>query len=74
MDNKDTPKTTNPFTRPTPIKCFKCNQPGHRSSDCPLRKTIHLVEREEEDVICEPDGGGEEEEDYEEGDKRCNYL
>lgn len=43
-------------------KCFKCNQPGHRSSDCPRRKAIALVEHEEdvEDVFCDP----EEEEEY----------
>ena len=74
VDNKETPKTTNPYTWPAPVKCFKCNLPGHRSSDCPLRKVVHLVEREEEEVICEPDEDGEEEEDYEKGDERCNYL
>ena len=76
VDNKETPKTTNPYARPTPVKCFKCNLPGHRSSDCPLRKAVHLVERKEEEVICGPDGDGDggEEEDYEEGDERRNYL
>ena len=44
METKETPKTTNPYTRPAPIKYFKCNQPGHRSSDYPLRKIVHLVE------------------------------
>ena len=63
VDTKETPKPTNPYTRPTPIKCFKCKQLGHRSSDCPLKKNVHLVEREEEkedEVYCEPNGDGEE--------------
>ena len=74
VDNKDTPKTTNPNTRPTPIQCFKCNLLGHRSSDRPLRKAVHLVEREEEGVISKPDGEGEEQDDHEEGNERLNYV
>ena len=74
VDNKDTPNTSNPYARPTPVKCFKCNLPRHKSSDCPLRKAVHLVERGEEEVICESDGDGEGEEDYEEGDENCNYM
>ena len=65
VDNNETSKTTNPYARPAAVKCFKCNLPGHRSSDCPLRKTVNLVERGKEEVICEPDGDGEKEEDYE---------
>ena len=72
VDNKETLKATNPYAPPTLVKCFKCNLPEHRSSDCPLRIAVHLVERKEEEVICEPDGDGEEEENYEEGDKRSN--
>ena len=41
---KEVQKNPNPYARPFPAKCFKCNQPGHRSSDCPLRKGIHMVE------------------------------
>jgi hypothetical protein len=61
-------KSQNSYSKP--IKCFKCNQPGHRSSDCPRRKAITLVEHEEgiEDVLCDPeeDDGADysEEEDY----------
>ena len=70
VDNNETPKTTNPYARPTVVKCFKCNLPGYGYSDCALRKAVHLVEREEEEVICEP----EEEKDYEEGDEKRNYM
>lgn len=30
------------------MKFFKCNQHGHGSSECHLRKTVHLVEAMEE--------------------------
>ena len=34
-----------------------------------------MTEKEEEEVICEPEEDGEgEEEDYEEGDERQNYM
>lgn len=57
----------NPYAKPIPGKCYRCNQPGHRSSDCPQRKGIYIVERrdyEEEfedgdEVICGPDGGND---------------
>ena len=45
---KEAPKPANPYARPASIKCFKCNQTSHRSSDCPLRNAVHLAEREEE--------------------------
>ena len=48
VDTKETPKPTNPYTQPAPIKYFKCHQPGHRSSNIPLRKAVHLVKGEEE--------------------------
>ena len=71
-------KPANPYARSAPIKCFKCNQTGHRSSDCLLRKAIHLAERDEEgddEVCCEPDGYGDEDEIYEEDDDEAhNYV
>ncbi|XP_031398494.1 uncharacterized protein LOC116209072 [Punica granatum] len=55
-------RNQNALAKQFTAKCFKCNQPGHRSSDCPRRKAIALVEHDEdvEDVFCDP----EEEEEY----------
>ena len=50
---------------------ISCNQLGYQSIDCPLRKVVHLVERQEEEdneIRCESDGDKEEEEDYEDDD------
>ena len=77
MENKEIPKTTNPYARTAPVKYVKCNLLDHRSSDCPLRKAIHFVEREEEEeneVLCEPDGPGKEAEAYEDDDEGRSYV
>ena len=75
---KKTPKPANPYARLSPIKCFKCNQASHHSSDFPLRKAVNLAKREEEgdeEVCCEPDGYGDEDEVYkEDDDERRNYV
>ena len=77
IEAKETPKPANPYAWPTLIKCFKCNQLGHRSNDCPLRKTVHLAERKEEDdneVCSKPNGYGDDNEVYEDDDKGQNYV
>ena len=78
VEAKEAPKLANPYAQPAPIKCFKCDQMGHRSSDYPLRKVVHLVEREEgndNEVCCEPDGYGDDDEVYEEDDNEGhNYV
>ena len=71
VEAKETPKPTNPYAQLALIKCFKCNQPDHHSSDRPFRKVVHLAEREEKDVnkvYFEPDGYGDDEAVYEEND------
>ena len=30
------------------IRCFKCNEVGHKSSDCPMRKFTNFTQQEEE--------------------------
>lgn len=37
------PPKNNPYTKPAPVKCFKCLQPGHRSSNCPQGKSVHYT-------------------------------
>lgn len=39
-----TTNITNLYPKPSILKCFKWNQPSHRSSECPLRKTVNMVE------------------------------
>ncbi|XP_039160932.1 uncharacterized protein LOC120289682 [Eucalyptus grandis] len=56
----------NPYAKPPPIKCYKCNELGHRSSDCPRRKMANVVEHD--DDIYEDDWIEEEEVEDEEGE------
>ncbi|KAJ9562400.1 hypothetical protein OSB04_007560 [Centaurea solstitialis] len=48
------PKNPNPYAKPTGTKCYRCGLPGHKSNECPNRKTVGLVE-----------DGGSEDSDYE---------
>ncbi|XP_060670109.1 uncharacterized protein LOC132800453 [Ziziphus jujuba] len=41
-------KTTNPYVRPYPLKCFKFGQQGHKSNECSLRKQVNLMENQED--------------------------
>ena len=33
----------NPYARPMTSKCFRCNQPGHRSNECPQRRMVNMA-------------------------------
>jgi hypothetical protein len=48
----------NPYTRPDLDKCFKCNQPGHRSHQCPRRQMVNLIEPEPEEGFVHGDDIG----------------
>ncbi|RVW34414.1 hypothetical protein CK203_081418 [Vitis vinifera] len=45
-----------PYAYPNLGKCFRCNQPGHLSNNCPNRRSVNFVE----------EGGNEEEQELEE--------
>uniref|UniRef100_A0A5B7BER3 RNA-directed DNA polymerase n=1 Tax=Davidia involucrata TaxID=16924 RepID=A0A5B7BER3_DAVIN len=64
--NQNTPiapsqKSTNPYARPIPGKCFRCQQPGHRSNECPNRRQVNMVGVTEDNS---PDFENEEEAEY----------
>lgn len=37
------PRPPNPYGKPNPIKCYRCNQPGHKSNECPQRWQVNCV-------------------------------
>lgn len=45
-----------PYAHPNLGKCFRCNQPGHHSNNCPNRRSVNFAE----------EGGGEGEQVFEE--------
>lgn len=45
---QNTTGTNNPYARPTIGKCFKCGEPGHRSNECRARKSVNLVDYDDE--------------------------
>ncbi|KAF2283386.1 hypothetical protein GH714_003756 [Hevea brasiliensis] len=58
------PKTNNPYAKPILVKCYKCNEMGHRSNECPNRKSINIIEKHDDDddkIYCGLDGEDEEE-------------
>ncbi|XP_075659267.1 uncharacterized protein LOC142629176 [Castanea sativa] len=54
----------NSYARPIGNKCYKCSEPGHRSSTCPKRASVNLVVAKEGEV----EGEQESEEVYDDAD------
>ena len=58
-------KNNNPYARPFNDKCYKCGEVGHRSNECPKRKAMNAMEKED-DVVQNEVCGLDEDDDYEE--------
>ena len=48
-NNTEAPKTPNLYAKPMGLKCYRCGQPGHRSNECPNRRTVGLIDGESEE-------------------------
>ena len=66
-------KNNNPYAKPFNAKCYRCGEVGHRSNECPKRKAVNVVEKDDdvaEDEVCEPDGD-DDYEDYGQEEYNC---
>ena len=58
-------KNSNPYAKPVGVKCYRCGKVGHHSNECPKRKAVNVVEKDDdvvENEVCGFDGDA----DYEE--------
>lgn len=72
------PQKTNLYTKRFPSKCFRCQQPGYRSNECPQRPIAHLVgeckeETDSKEYINEAFQGGDPTHG-DEGELAYNYI
>ncbi|XP_071708598.1 uncharacterized protein [Rutidosis leptorrhynchoides] len=70
-NNKEAGKKpmSNAYSRPTGEKCYRCNQSGYKSNNCPQQRPINYTQYDEgfdeeentndNDGVCNPDGGNE---------------
>ena len=52
-------KNSNPYAKPYGVKCYRYGEVDHRSNECPKRKTVNVVEKDDDVVkneVCGPDG------------------
>ncbi|XP_020683521.2 uncharacterized protein LOC110100366 [Dendrobium catenatum] len=45
------PSPSNPYAKPSTLKCFRCFQPGHKSNECPQRQQLQLIENEQGETL-----------------------
>ncbi|CAA2979756.1 zf-CCHC domain-containing [Olea europaea subsp. europaea] len=45
---KEASRAPNPYTKPAGFKCYRCGQPGHRSNECPARRSTNFVDAGED--------------------------
>ncbi|KAF2283680.1 hypothetical protein GH714_013817 [Hevea brasiliensis] len=65
------PKTNNPYAKPIPINCYRCNEMEHRSNECPKRKFVNIIEKHDDGAIYCGLDGEDEEEDCEQDESAC---
>jgi len=41
----------NPYAKPRVGKCYKCDEPGHRSNECPKKKSVNMADYEDKDEV-----------------------
>ena len=66
-------KNNNPYARSFGVKFYKCGEVGHRFNECPKRKAMNVVEKDDDTVeneVYEPDGDDDYEE-YEQEEYTC---
>ena len=66
-------KNNNPYASSFGVKFYKCGEVGHRSNECPKRKAMNVVEKDDDAVeneVYEPDGDDDYEE-YEQEEYTC---
>ena len=54
------PKNSNPYAKPFGVKCSICGEVGHRSNECPKRKVVNVMVKNDdvvENEVCGLRGG-----------------
>ena len=52
-------KNNNPYASPFYVKCYRCGEVSHHSNECPKRKAVNVVEKNDdvvENEVCKPNG------------------
>ena len=66
-------KNNNPYRKPFGVKYYRCGEVGYHSNECPKRKVVNVVEKDDdvvENEVCGPDRDNDYEE-YEQEEYTC---